>query len=545
MPSLQRIAARLCLVASALSAAASLGAQDRPLREIVDEQVRAAWERETIAPADRASDAEFLRRVYLDLVGVIPTHEEARSFLDDPVGDKREQLIDRLLADPRFARHQAEIWDLALFGRDPPGYGTDRREGIQAWLQKQFADNVRYDQWAKALLRAEGNSVDDGPAMYYVQYNRQPENATEAITQTFLGAQLQCARCHDHPYEPWKQAEFYGMAAFLARLEVVTVGKSGQVNKYAIGEKSSGDLLFSGSAKDQQPGKKGDPVRPKFLHGPDLEEPPLPESFKEVKFQDNQPPPAPQFSRKNALADWITSRENPYFARAIANRIWAQFMGRGLVHPVDNMSESNNPSHPELLDAISKALVELNFDLKWLMRELVSSKTYQLSSAGGSEEPMPPWFERARVRPLSAEELADSWRTAVRYEAVLAASGKKPSGGRFSPLEGGYVLRFFGKPTTGVGDFQGGLQEHLYLNNGGLSSLMTSSKGSLHHALSSSESPWEERVDELFLSVLSRRPSEKERARFVEFLSTKEGASERLQEAIWSLMTCSEFRFNH
>lgn len=524
-------------------------ADEQLLRTVIDSEIAAAWEREKLTPAVPASDAEFLRRVYLDLVGTIPSYDETVAFLDSPAPGKRGPLIDRLLEDPRFAQHQADVWDLVLFGRNPPGYDTDKRDGFQAWLRDQFAANTPYNEWARQILRAEGNTVEQGTPMFYVQYRNQPEDASEAISQIFLGVQLQCARCHDHPFEDWSQVDFYGMAAFLSRLNVVSVGKKDNQTMYAIAEKSSGDILFTGPAKNQQPGKKGDPVPAKFLHGDVLTEPPLPEGFKEVKFEDNKPPPPPQFSRKDQLAAWITGPDNPYFARAAANRVWAQYMGRGLVHPIDNMSPSKIPSHPQLLDAVTKGLVEHKFDLKWYIRELVSSRTYQLSSAGADGDPRPKWFDHARVRPLSAEELVDAWRVATGYADVEEKSGKnagkKSSESRFRPLESGYMIRFFGVPNNGIGDFQGGLHEHLYLNNGPLGNLIAAGKGNLLDTLAASTSPIEERVDRLYLSLLNRRPTADERQRFVSHLSQEGKSPDALREAIWVLMTCSEFRFNH
>jgi hypothetical protein len=524
-------------------------AQEGPaLRKVIDQQVSSAWTREKVHPAPLADDAEFLRRVSIDLVGSIPTYAEAVEFLENESADKREKLVERLLSDPRFAQHQGEMWDLLLFGRNPPGYDTDKREGMQAWLRDQFAKNTPYDAIAKAILRAEGNTVEQGPAMFYVQYRNQPEDAIEAITQTFLGVQLQCARCHDHPYEPWTQLDFYGMAGFLSRLDVVKVGKKDQLTMYAIGEKSTGDILFTGPAKDQKAGKKGDPVKPKFLKSDELTEPALPDGFKEIKFEDNKQPPKPHFSRKDQLADWIASPENPYFARAIANRIWAQFLGRGIVHPVDNMSPSNPPSHPELLDELTKQLTERKFDLRWYIRELVLSETYQRSSRGGSGEQYPLWFESARWRPLSAEELVDAWRVGTGYDEVEKASGKPPEKkSRFRPLEGGYMVRFFGQPNSGAGDFQGGLTEHLYLNNGQLGQLISTAKGSLAEFLADEKTPVEERVDRLYLSILSRKPDLEEKQRFSDYLTAGDAKerSTRQRDAIWTLMTCSEFRFNH
>jgi hypothetical protein len=536
--------ALLCVFFSIPAAVALVRADDRPLHAVIDEQTAAVWSREKLQPAEPASDHEFLRRVSLDLTGTIPSHDETVQFLGDSSANKREALIGRLLDDPRFAQHQADVWDLVFFGRNPPGYETDRRPGFQNWLKEQFAANVPYNQWAAQILKAEGNTVENGPPMFFVQYRNQPEDASEAVSQIFLGVQLQCARCHDHPYEPWKQLDFYGMAAFLSRLDVVNVGKKDELNMYAIGEKSTGDILFTGPASQATPGKKGDPVKPKFLLGGPLDEPPLPEGFKEIKFEEKKPPPKPQFSRKDQLADWITdANKNPYFAKAIANRVWAQFMGRGIVHPVDNMSPSNAPSHPELLDELTKSLVAHHFDLKWYIREICLSRTYQLSSRGRTGEPMPRLFEHGRTRPLSAEELADSWRVATNFQMPDQSGGKK-SPGRFHPLEGGYMLRFFGQPNSGTGDFQGGLHEHLYLNNGPIGNLVQSGKGSLLESLADAAVPLDSRVQRLFLSILSRPPTEDEQQKFSEFLATDK-QQDRWRTAIWVLLTCSEFRFNH
>jgi hypothetical protein len=527
--------------------------QDRALRDIIDQEIAATWPAKKVAPTPPSTDPEFLRRISLDLTGIIPPHAAVAEFLDDTSPDKRTKLIEQLLTSPRFAQHQADLWDLILFSRNPPGSEADRRDGIQNWLARQFADNVPYNEWVRTLLKAEGNSVDEGPPLYLVQYRNRPEDASEAISQTFLGVQLQCARCHDHPFESWKQVEFYGMAAFLARLQVVNVGKDKNLTKYAIGEKSTGDILFTGPAKEQEAGKKGEPVKPKFLLGEELTEPEVPKDFKEPKFVDNQVPPRPTFSRKDQLADWITHTENRFFARAIANRIWAQFMGRGLVHPVDNMSESNEPSHPQLLDTLARELVAHNFDLKWYINEIVHSRTYQLSSVGGGADPLPLWFEYGRTRPLSAEELAESWKSATWYDEVEKqqqrpnrnSEQQDPRRARFQPLERDYVIRFFGTPNTGTGDFQGGLQEHLYLNNGQLGSLLGNQKGGLIEWLSTSKDPVESKIERIYLSTLTRRPTTEESERFKLFLETDKGQQTRWSDVVWALMTCGEFRFNH
>ncbi len=404
-----------------------------------------------------------------------------------------------------------------------------------------------YNVWTANILRAEGNTIEQGAPMFFVQYRNAPEDATQAITQKFLGVQLQCARCHDHPFDHWTQLDFYGTAAFLARLQVVDVGKREQQAAFAIGEKNLGEVLFTGPAAQQEPGQKGEPVKPKFLGGDPLQEPELPDGFKEDNnFPNGKEPPAPKFSRKDALADWITRPDNPYFARAAANRLWGQFMGKGIVHPVDNLSPANPPSHPELLEALTQSLVEHNFDLKWFIRELVSSKTYQLSSDGSATEAMPLWYERARYRPLSAEELLESWVLASGYDKVIEADKQSSESRlRVRGITWDYLRNAFGEPNDGVGNFQGGLQEHLYLNNGQVRQIVSDRPGSLHDTLTKMDAPWEARVERLFVQTLSRRPTPEETEKFVAFLYTDTDQRGRLHDAIWTLLTCSEFRFNH
>jgi hypothetical protein len=521
---------------------------DDALRTTIDAEVRKVWDREQISTPATADDATFLRRASLDLNGLIPTADEAKAFLDDADPNKRAKLIEALLASPRYAVHQADLWDMVFFGRRPPGYDSPKREGFQKWLRTAFEQNLAYDELVRTMLKAEGNTAEQGAPMYLLQYDRHPEDAAVAVSQTFLGVQLQCARCHDHPYEPWQQNDFYGMAAFFARLVRVQAGQVEKLDKLFVGEMNTGDVKFTGKASEAKAGKEGIPVKPKFLAAAALEEPDFSAEIKDEKRpKEGEPPPPPKFSRKDKLAEWVTSPENRLFARAAVNRVWSQYMGRGLVHPVDNMSESNAPSHPELLERLSTEFVAHKFDLKWLIRELVSSETYQLAATGEVAEAQPRFFQRARVRPLSAEELVESWRRATGYDAWIEASGKKKDGGRMHGLTFDYVRSYFGEPNNGVGDFQGGLHEHLYLNNGEINRLMVQDKGSFLESLAKSEEPIESRVERLFLATLSRRPSEEERTRFADFITPmdKQKTHEAIREACWALLTCSEFRFNH
>jgi hypothetical protein len=510
-------------------------AEDRPLRQVVDAEIKAAWQREKITPAGRADDATFLRRVYLDLVGTVPTYDETREFLADGDPRKREKLIDRLLADPRYATNQATVWDLVLFGRNPPGYdATRKRDGFKKWLADKFAKNEPYDRLARELLLAE----QEGSELFYVQFSHQPEEAAVAVSRIFLGTQLQCARCHDHPFESWTQRDFYGLAGFFVRLVVLDTGGGTGKRRFMIGEKTTGEVLFSGAAKDQKPGRKGEPVKAKYLGGGVLDEPAPPKGFKEPPINPRSVP-KPLFSRKAKLAEWVTAADNPYFARAVANRVWAQLMGRGLADPVDDLGGKQGPSHPALLKALAEQLVAHKFDLKWLLRELANSEAYQLADAGASKEARPRWYDRARVRPLSAEELLAAIRTVTGYDA-----SRRPGEHLPGAIEA-WMERYFGEPTNGLGDFQGSLSEHLFLNNSGeIRSMIQRRKGNLAEAVLTATEPWEKRVDRLFLSVLNRSPRPEERKRFVAYLTSGPKADGLVEEAIWVLLNCSEFRFN-
>jgi hypothetical protein len=519
---------------AAWSLAWTAQAAEQPLRHTIDAAIKAGWDKQKIAPAARSSDTTFLRRVYLDLLGVIPTYDETVAFLKNSDSGKREQLIEQLLADPRFATQQAHVWDLVLFGRNPPnGDATRKRDNFKQWLAGQFAKNESYDTLVRNLLLAE----EEGSQLFYVQYRNQPEDATVAVTRIFLGTQLQCARCHDHPFEDWTQRDFYGMAGFFVRLVVADGGGAEGKKKFKIGEKSTGEVLFTGSVKEQKPGQKGEPIKPKFLGGTELAEPPVPKEFKEPVVKGNALPPTPAFSRKEKLVAWLTSPDNPYLVKAVANRVWAQFMGRGVIHPVDDLKGKNKASHPELLKALEDDLRARKLDLKGFIRELVNSETYQLGDTGATKDTLPPWFERARVRPLSAEELIASLRTATSSTAAFAANS----------VDEVYAVRFFGEPNDGQGNFQGSLAEHLFLNNAGqVRTLAQPRKGNLGDTLLNAKTPWEERVDRLFLSVLSRPPQAEERERFVKHLtSDAKMAPALVEEAIWVLLSCSEFRFNH
>jgi hypothetical protein len=518
----------VCGVALTL-AATNLRGQQAPLRNTIDAEVQRAWKREKITPAPLSDDATFLRRVYLDLVGTIPSHDETQAFLKDNDPAKRTMLIDKLLDDNRYAIQQAAVWDQVFFGRNPPGGEATRlRPGFEKWMREKFAKNEPYDRWVRELLLAEGNSVDHGAPLFYVQFRAQPEETMVAVSRIFLGTQLACAQCHDHPKDKWTQLDFYGMAAFFARLVVIENGK-----KFSIGEKRTGEVMFTGPAIEQKPGQKGKPVGAKFLGGLDLKEPPLPKDFKELP-KGAKPTSKPDFSRKEKLTEWLTAADNPYFTRAAVNRVWGQFMRRGIVHPVDNLSADNNASHPELLKTLEEQFKSHKYDLKWLIREIVNSQTYQLGSRGPVADPH--WFEQARLRPLSAEEVIATLKAATGH-----GDDKLPGTLQY------YLMSNFGSATDGRGDFQASLTERLFVsNNAYLRQMIQRRKGNLADTILASKDTWEQKVDRLYLTILSRPPRPAEQQRFVKHLTSGGGTPEALvEEAIWALLASAEYRFNH
>lgn len=273
-----------------------------------------------------------------------------------------------------------------------------------------------------------------------------------------------------------------------------------------------------------------------------LEEPPLPKDFKEPDFKALKKVVKPVFSRKERLAEWVTAPENPYFAKAVANRVWAQFMGRGLVHPVDDLGDNSVCSHPRLLRELAARMISCKFDLKWFIRELVSSRAYQLACDGPVTLALPAAFERARVRPLSAEEVLAAVRTVTGFDVI---TGGKPEENRLPGAMKEYMLRYFGEPMDGQGEFQAALGEHLFFGTGSqLRQIIRRKKGNLADVLLTSTEPWEKRVDRMFLTVLTRPPSEAERKRFTAFLTSDAKNEPLVEEAIWVLLNCSEFRFN-
>jgi hypothetical protein len=500
------------------------------LAQAIDRSLAARWEKERVTPAPHAGDAEFLRRVSLDVAGRIPPVSEARAFLGSTDPQKRWKLVERLLAGPAHANHMTDIWlellvpeakatvQIALFAGD-----------FQVWLRKQFTDGVGYDKIVRELLTvpatngqmalnaAGAQNIKPSPFAFIAAKEGKPENLTASTSRTFLGIRLECAQCHNHPFANWKRDEFWGMAAFFAGIE----------------RRGNGGVLFQATDtldkyEIEVPGSKRI-VQASFLDG--------------RKVERNK-----GTSARAKLADWVTSRDNPYFARAAANRVWFQFFGAGLVDPVDDMSAVADAIHSELLDLLADQFAAHDFDLKYLIRAITSSRAYQLSSAGGSPSSnVYRLFGRMPVRGLTPEQLFDSliMATGLPREAV-------PPGGMFignNSLRGEFIERFASQEERPT-DRQTSILQALTLMNGRLVDDATSlGQGATLSAVANSDFlDTTGRIETLYLAALTRPPRLEELERLIPYverggptLDTKKA----LADVFWSLLASAEFVFNH
>jgi hypothetical protein len=488
----------------------------------IDERFARHWQDKKVRPAPLADDAELLRRVYLDLAGRIPSAGEARRFLDDKAPDKRQRLVDALLDSPAHVNHWINVWRPLLL---PELKLRTAVPSFETWLRTQLELNVGYDKLARDLLTtpidgllAAGTVVFVPPTAkpsalwFYAGKKAKPEVLAASTARLFLGVRIECAQCHDHPFAEWKQEQFWEYAAFFAGLEA-----------------------------------PGDPrLRRGFRENPAVRKIVIADTgkFAAARFLDgSEPKPQDKVGGRQALADWVTAPKNPYFARAAANRLWAYFLGTGLIEPVDEMVgkevQDNDPGG--LLDELAKGLVAHDFDLKFLMRAITASKVYQLTSArthASQEGPLT--FARMAIRGLTGDQLFDS---------LTQATGSRGREG-----SGEFLSKFTDrgeKPAAA----QTSIQQALALMNGRYAARATSLTQS--RALAAlTDFPLmttAERVEALYLATLSRRPRPAELDRMVKYIKEagteakdRDKASARaLTDVFWMLLNCAEFKVNH
>jgi hypothetical protein len=495
----------------------------------VDRLAAAKFKEVGIAPSPLCDDATFLRRAYLDVTGTLPTVSQATAFLDSRAPRKRERLIDELLGltgDPARDVHNnayAAYWALKWSDLIRSSSATIGEQGMWAlhnWITESFRENKPFDRFVRELITAKGSTYSNGPSNYFRIANN-PSDLAETTAQVFLGVRLQCAKCHHHPYEDLSQTDYYGFAAFFAR-----VGSKGSQEFGLFGGESVVVVRADGEVGHPKTGKA---LPPTPLHGK----------------------PAPEvLDRRRPLADWLTARDNPLFPRNIANRYVAYLLGRGLVEPIDDLRATNPPSNVELLNALAEDFAKSGFNVKRLLHTILTSRLYQLDSqptrANGADGR---FYSHYPVKRLAAEPLLDAIDAAT---GVPTKFEKVPLGTRAIELPdaqyNNYFLKTFGKPKReGVCECERvsdpNLAQALHtLNSDTIAAKIADPKGRIARALTAKKAP-EEVVKELYLTTLCRRPSAEEQAACRKLLAEAPDAKSFCEDLLWSLLNSKHFLF--
>lgn len=489
----------------------------------IDKHVGDKLRRLRIPASARASDDEFLRRAYLDIIGLIPTAAEARRFLTDKSADKRAKLVDELVNRPEYADHWATYWGDHLSNTKQLLYNKGPYT-FTRWLHNSFRKNLPYDQFVRQLLVSSGNMFDTAATSYY-PLMRKEQDLAATTAQLFLGVSIDCARCHNHPLEKWTQDDYNGMAAFFS-----------QVRYKSAGPRNNERILYVDFARQFQHPDTKQVHRPRALGAPPLPDPTGPDAA----FTD----------RREQLVDWMTRPDNPFFARAIANRMWRNFMGRGLVEPVDDFRVTNPSTNDALLNALAQDFIEHNYDLHHLIRRITASRAYQTSSVpvdGNKTDTMA--YSRYYPKRLSAEQLADSIALATgvpdRFTSLYPGTRAMQLP---EPEVESYFLEVFDRPSRQLICERKNaptLNQALHLVSGeSLQKKIGDAKSVLRKALTSGF-PTDQIVENLYLGTLSRFPDAGERKLASEAVVKAGRADRGLEDLFWALLSSKEFLYNH
>ena len=521
----------IALLVMTLSAMPSRSSADDALElaNRIDRFIEARWKKDGVTPADPANDAEYLRRVSLHIGGSIPSVASARNFLDDASPDRRRKLVDELLESSQYITNFSNFWTRVMMPESATDFQSlTQRPGFQAWLRQHLANNTHYDAIVYELMTTPlaGDRGMNGlmqtpgsvsPIAFFTTKQIKPENLAAATSRMFLGIRIECAQCHNHPYDSWKQEQFWGYAAFFAGIERTNVvdGNIGQVRELS-----------------------------------DRRELPIPDRDTVVQatyLDGTQPQWKAQVKSRRTLAEWMTSKQNPYFAKSVVNRIWGHFFGLGIVDPIDDFGGNNKPSHPELLDELARDFVAHDFDLKYLIRGITASKSYQLSSRKTHEsQDQPQQFARMSVQGLSGEQL---------YDSIAIAIGQLETFRQFQPFQFPQpgprteFIELFSADQSPT-ERQTSILQALALMNGQITSSATNLDQSAT-LTAVAEFPLmnsKERIQALYLAALTRKPTQAELDRlqkYVESGGPVQNEKQALADVFWALLNSSEFLFNH
>jgi hypothetical protein len=492
---------------------------DAPRRNFIDEIVLEKLESLNIPPSPMATDEEFLRRAYLDTIGVLPTVAETREFLADSSPDKRDRLIEELLERPEFVDYWAYKWsDLLLVngGRlSGPAMWSYYR-----WIRNNVAANTPWDQFARSLITSTGSTLENGATNFFVLH-KDPTKIAENASMAFMGMSIECAKCHNHPLEKWTNDQYYGMANLFARVRKKDLAGDGSVLVYTTDD---GNLIQPRTGKPQ---------------------PPRPLDADAVSLDGEE-------NRREVFADWLTSPDNPYFARAVTNRVWKNFLGVGLVENVDDLRQTNPASNEELLSAAAHYLIEHEYDLKALMRAILESATYQRSSGAiVGNEADERFYSRYYPKRLMAE---------VMLDAISQATGSPtqfpgyPDGWRSLQLPdanvASYFLTSFGRPVRELTcscerTDEPSVAQVLHLANGDAINAKLSRDKNRVSELLAANTETAAIVEEVFLAALCRYPTDDEKARIVPAIDESDDRRAAVEDLYWSVLSTKEFLFSH
>lgn len=496
----------------------------------IDEMLEAAWKDAGIKPSPPATDAEFMRRVYLDLLGRVPNVRDAQAFLESKEPTKRAKLVEYLLANPDYPKNFSIIFTNILIGRSDRDRQIDRA-GLTSWLRKQFNDNRPWNEVVFELVTAKGSNKENGAANFTLaHFADEKVNLTSFTTRVFLGQQVQCTQCHDHPENDWKQQDFWGINAFFRGTRsrpVQRVDNSGAVV-------NDGTELYDEPTDEwaQFENRKAivGVVPPTYLDGRKIS-------------------PGTDVDRRMELGRLITEPTNDQFTRAFVNRVWGHLLGRGIVHPVDDFGDHNPPSHPELLDQLAADFRESGYDVKALIRWITSSKAYNVSSVMTRQnQEDDTLFSHFPLKPMTPEQLFDSLITATSAHTTAGEVSDQLR----RQWSAQFTVAFGNDEATEASTFQGTIPQALMMMNGDLMARATGNRAGsfLSHVLEQARmqrktAPVRYAVDQVYLAALSRYPTSAELKRASAFLDSAPDTLAVVQDLFWSLLNSSEFILNH
>ena len=500
-----------------------------PSKGFIDDAVFGKLKLLGIPPSPVADDATFLRRVSIDVTGTLPTEEQVRAFLADTDPAKRDKLIDRLLDSPDYADYFANKWNLVLRNKNRTPDDNSATYGFYQWIWSNLYENKPYDQIVREVLTASGDSTTNPAVVWFREVDENNEQV-EDTAQLFLGLRIQCARCHHHPFEKWSQNDYYGFSAFFTR-----VGKKNNFDQ-GMSKASRDKRIFhnDGVATATNP-RNGQSLKPTGLGAAPLEIP-----------ADRDP--------RHQLVDWMVDKNNPFFAKSLVNRYWKHFFDRGIVEPEDDMRETNPPSNPELINKLAQGFIDSGFNLKWLVKTITSSSTYQLSSLPNDYNLKDKQnFSRYYPKRLTAEVLYDGFH---RVTNTSQNFGSLPPGTKAVQLPdaaiGPYFLKVFGQPQGDTAcecerSQEANLAQSLHLlNSSEVQDKIANAAGRATTMSNDKVRTHDEKVKELYRWVYSREPNADEMKIALAHLAKHEANPKiAYEDILWALINTKEFLFNH